>query len=120
MSSLRPGTAGATRSCPHCKATILESSSVCPACKGHLRFEPGAAQRESSTPLRVDGTIRQPATGGPAEYSVLLSIRNERGEEITRQVLGVGALRPDEERTFTLSVEMFAAADTRMKAKTGR
>lgn len=120
MSNLRPGTAGATRSCPHCKATILESSGVCPACKGHLRFEPGAVQRESSTPLRVDGTIRQPATGGPAEYSVLLSIRNERGEEITRQVLGVGALRPGDERTFSFTVEMSAASDAKGAGKSGR
>ena len=44
----RPGTAGATRTCPHCKATILESSSVCPACRGHLKFDApatDAAQR---------------------------------------------------------------------------
>lgn len=120
MSNLRPGTAGATRSCPHCKATILESSSVCPACKGHLRFESGTVQRESSTPLRVDGTIRQPATGGPAEYSVLLSIRNERGEEITRQVLGVGALRPGDERTFSFTVEMSAAFDAKGAGKSSR
>ena len=115
--SLRPGTAGATRTCPHCKATILESASVCPAYRGHLRFEPGAVQRESSTPLRVEGTIHQPATGGAAEYSVVLSIRNERGEEVTRQVLGVGALRPDEERTFSFSVEMSSSPDLKMPAK---
>ena len=57
----------------------------------------------------MEGTIRQPAGDGAAEYSVVLTIRNERGEEITRQVIGVGALKPDETRTFTLAVEMFAA-----------
>ena len=31
---------GKTRTCPHCKSTILESSSVCPACQHHLRFDP--------------------------------------------------------------------------------
>src|SRR3546814_9805535 len=31
VSNARPGTAGATRTCPHCKTTILESSSVCPS-----------------------------------------------------------------------------------------
>jgi hypothetical protein len=36
----------------------------------------------------------------------VLSIRNERGEEISRQVVGVGALRNTESRTFTLSVEV--------------
>ncbi len=122
MSAVRQGTAGATRTCPHCKATILDSASVCPACRGHLRFEPGTAQRESTTPLSVEGTIRQPVTGGSAEYSVLLSIRNARGEEITRQVLGVGALRPGDERTFSFTVEMSATSDTKGAGtgKTGR
>ncbi len=111
--SARPGTAGATRTCPHCKATILDSASVCPACRGHLRFEPGMATRESSTALRVEGTIRQPASGGPSEYSVVLSIRNDRGEEVARQVVGVGALQPSDTRTFTLAVEMFAPTRAR-------
>ena len=48
---------------------------------------------------------------------MVLSIRNERGEEITRQVVGVGALKPDEERTFTLAVEMFAVPE---QGPTGR
>lgn len=109
MSAVRAGTAGATRNCPHCKATILESAAVCPACRGYLRFEAGAAQNELATPLRVEGTIRQAAADGTAEYSMVLSIRNERGEEITRQVVGVGALKPEESRTFTLAVEMYAA-----------
>ena len=111
MSAVRPGTAGATRLCPHCKATILESASVCPACRGHLRFEAGPARDALATPLRVEGTIRQAAADGTAEYSMVLSIRNERGEEITRQVIGVGALKPDEQRTFTLAVELSAAPE---------
>jgi hypothetical protein len=59
------------------------------------------------SPLRVEGTIRHPEGGDAWEYSVLLSIRNERGEEIARQVVGVGAIGPKEERTFTLAVEVF-------------
>ncbi|MGH8077144.1 MAG: hypothetical protein ACREPE_07465, partial [Lysobacter sp.] len=70
MSAVRQGTAGATRNCPHCKATILESASVCPACRGHLRFEAVAAANALETPLRVEGTIRQTAADGTAEYSV--------------------------------------------------
>ena len=100
---------GATRTCPHCKATILESASVCPGCKGHLRFDAGAAARvPNMTPLRVEGSIRHPSGGGAWEYSMVLTIRNARGEEIARKLVGVGALQPDEQRTFTLSVEMFA------------
>jgi hypothetical protein len=41
------------------------------------------------------------------EYSMMLTIRNERGEEIARQQVGVGALQPAEQRTFTLSVDVF-------------
>jgi hypothetical protein len=39
---------------------------------------------------------------------MLLTIRNARGEEVARQLVGVGALQPNEERTFTLSVEVSA------------
>ena len=106
MSGPRPGTAGATRTCPHCRTTILESASVCPQCRGHLRFdaEANAVKAETFSPLRVEGTI--PAPGDAAyEYSMVLSIRDERGREINRQVVGVGALHPGEERTFSLLVE---------------
>jgi hypothetical protein len=40
---------------------------------------------------------------------MVLSIRNERGEEVARKIVGVGALQPAEERTFTLAVEVFAS-----------
>ena len=108
MSRPRGLTPGKVRTCPHCRATILESASVCPACRHHLRFDPKSPQHEwaSSCPLRVEGTIRHSAAGDPWEYSVVLAIRDEKGEEITRQVLGVGALRPTEQRTFTLEVEV--------------
>lgn len=109
MSTVRPAIPGKTRTCPHCKATILDSASICPACLHHLKFDPGAEQRAkpSSVPLLVEGTIRHPASGAPWEYSVVLAIRNDRGEEITRKVVGIGALQPAEACTFTLSVEMF-------------
>jgi hypothetical protein len=111
MSSAGQGTAGKTRTCPHCRATILESASVCPICRSHLRFDPHRARRlPSFSPLRVEGTIRHPPVGESWEYSVLLSIRNDRGEEISRQMVGVGALQPEEQRTFTLSVEVFTPA----------
>lgn len=116
MTSVRQGAAGATRTCPHCRAIILESASVCPACQHHLRFDPGAAERAvpSFLPLRVEGTIRHPPVGEPWEYSVMLSIKNDRGEEIARQVVGVGALQPSEQRTFTLAVEVFTPADAKL------
>lgn len=110
MSNLRPGKAGATRTCPHCKTTILDSAAICPACQHHLRFAEGPARQTAPvlTALRVEGSIRHPAEGGPWEYSVVMSIRNDRDEEIARKVVGVGGMQPDEARTFTLSVEVAA------------
>lgn len=114
MSNPRPGTAGATRTCPHCKTTILASASICPSCRHYLRFDSDKAAQalpEPQSPLRVEGTIRHPSDGGSMEYSVVLTIRNDRGEELTRQVVGVGAMHANEERTFSLAVEMFATSD---------
>ena len=122
MSTLRPGTAGATRSCPHCKTTILESASVCPACKHHLRFDEAAvaARRAAETivPLRVQGTVKHPAEGAAWEYTVVLTIRNGRGDEIARHVVGVGAMQASDERTFTLAVEAVPRND--LKGPRGR
>lgn len=109
-----PPRARVTRVCPHCKATILASAAVCPACRHHLRYDPAAAAaraRNAISALRVEGTVRQPADGEPREYSMVLSIRNERGEEIDRKLIGVGAMRPGEQRTFALSVEIFGGDD---------
>jgi hypothetical protein len=113
MSSVRPGSPGATRACPHCRETILESASVCPACRHYLRFDAGAGadapQAPAITPLRIDGSIRHPADGEPWEYTVVVSIQNDRGVEIARKLIGVGAMNPNEQRTFTLSVEAVPA-----------
>ncbi len=103
---------GKTRICPHCKATILESASICPGCQHHLRFDPKAIvdrrSQPSFSPLRVEGSFRNPEGASGWEYSVVVSIRNERGEEIARKVVGVGALSATEARTVTLSVDVFA------------
>jgi len=60
----------------------------------------------------VEGTIRHPQSGEAWEYSVVVAIRNERGEELTRHVVGVGALQFSEQRTFSLSVEVFGPQDS--------
>lgn len=114
MSPVREASPGATRTCPHCRATILESATVCPGCRHHLRFDPTAqtAARASPavTPLRVDGEIPHPPPGEVWEYSVVITIRNEKGADVTRHVVGVGALSPSESRSFSLSVEVFPPA----------
>ena len=103
----RAVTAGKTRTCPHCKATILESLSICPGCLHHLRFDQEAAKRQvaAKSALRVEGVIRHPPLEDAWEYFVVISIRNDRGEEVTRQVVSVGALQGAEKRTFSLSVD---------------
>jgi len=47
----------------------------------------------------------------------VLTIRNERGEEIARRVVGVGAVQPQEQRTFTLNVEMSPASTDPKKTR---
>ena len=120
MSSARPGDPGATRECPHCRETILESAVVCPACRHYLRFDPGidAPPEPAVTPLRIEGSIRHPAGGEPWEYTVVVSIRNDRDEEIAHKLIGVGAMNPNEQRTFTLSVEA-VTAKAKVPAKGG-
>lgn len=105
MSATRPGETGATRTCPHCKTTILESAAVCPACRGHLRFDaPAVDAAQRFVPLRVEGTVGAQAEGA-FEYTLVVVVRNERGEEIGRHVAAVGAVFPGEARSFEVSVE---------------
>lgn len=106
---------GGTRECPHCRETILESAGVCPACKHYLRFDARteAVQEPALTPLRIEGSIRHPADGEPWEYTVVVTIHDDRGIEIARKLVGVGALNLNEQRTFTLSVEAVPARGRR-------
>lgn len=106
MSSAGRATPGKERTCPHCRATILHSASICPVCDHSLRFDSHGTNRAqpASSALSVQGTIHNPDAGEAWEYSMVLTIRDERGEEVSRQVVGVGALKPDERRTFSVAV----------------
>ncbi len=88
---------------------------MCPSCRHYLRFDPTAQtrQKEQATvqPLRIEGTVRHTAGGESWEYSVVVSITNQNGEEVARHVVGVGALPPDELRHFALAVEVFVPDD---------
>ncbi len=107
MSSVRPVSPGKTRTCPHCKAVILESASVCPGCQHHLRFGSDAAnQVEARNALEVEGRIKHPPNEEPWEYTVVVYVRNERGEEVARHVINVGALSKAEERVVSLQVDV--------------
>jgi hypothetical protein len=111
MSAVRPGTLGATRICPHCKATVLQSASICPGCQHHLRFNSGNSEPESKgiPALRIEGTIHHPLRDEQCEYCVVVSITNERGEKVARQVVGVGALQPGERHKYSFSVDLISA-----------
>ena len=110
MSSLRSGTPGATRVCPHCKATVLETAAICPGCRHHLRFSAEATQAsaadEGYCALSVEGSIAHKQASEPCEYFIVLDIRDERGEQLARQVVGVGVLQPGELRRLNVSVGM--------------
>jgi hypothetical protein len=103
---------GEARVCPHCKATILRTATVCPACHRYVRFDPVSRGRPASPsfcPLHVEGTVRHSGTGDSWEYSVVVHVQNDRGEVISRHVVGVGTLGPAEIRTFTVRVEVFTS-----------
>src|SRR5262249_51274303 len=88
-------------------AVIIESSSVCPGCQHHLRFGGDPNQKvEARTALRVEGKIKHPPQEDPWEYTVVVYIRNERGEEVARHVINVGALSSSEERVVSLAVDV--------------
>lgn len=108
---VRQGGLGATRTCPHCKATVLQSANICPGCQHHLRFNVANSEPQIAghAAMRLEGSIQHPGRG-ECEYCVVVSITNERGEKIARQVVGVGALAPGEQHRYSFSVEVIPAA----------
>ena len=109
MSTTRSVSPGKSRRCPHCRSEILESASICPVCRHHLKHGLAAEQAgERFSALHVEGTIRHPAGNTPWEYSVTITIRNQKGEEVARQMVGIGSMSGNDLRTFDLSVDVFA------------
>jgi hypothetical protein len=106
----RQGALGATRTCPHCKATVLQSAAICPGCQHHLRFN--VANSEPQSPghatMRLEGSIQHPGRN-ECEYCVVIAITNEQGEKIARHVVGVGALAPGERHKYSFSVDVIPA-----------
>jgi hypothetical protein len=104
---------GETWKCPHCGERILRSALTCPACRRHLRFDAVSsarpAVRPTLCPLNVEGTIRHSSNAATlSEYSVIIEVREDRGELIARRIVNVGALQPGQARRITLRVEMQA------------
>jgi hypothetical protein len=116
MSTTRAAVPGATRTCPHCRTTVLERAVKCPQCQKHLRHDPDAHVRAapSVSPFRVEGTI-VPPPGDTWEYNLLVVVRNAKGEEVTRQLVEVGALPSGEARSFSLAVEVLPGTAVRRR-----
>ena len=101
---------GKTRHCPHCKSKILDSAAVCPQCQHFIRADainPGQQPSAVCQPLRVEGTVQPRSVNKPTEYSVILTVHNDRGEELSRRVMAVGAINPTEVQKFTVWVEVY-------------
>ncbi len=75
---------------------------ICPACRRHCGSTGEARRAPSFSPFCRKG---RSASAGRASVKVfiLLSIRSRCGNDIARQVVGVGALHADQQRTFTLT-----------------
>lgn len=100
---------GAVRTCPHCRATILESAVICPGCKHHLRFDKDAmagAAAAMRTAWQVEGTLDAQRMDASSEYCIVVTVRNERNEEMARHVVNVGTLQGAERRTFSLTIDV--------------
>jgi uncharacterized protein YbaR (Trm112 family) len=95
----------ATRTCPHCKATILASAAVCPGCKGHLRYDKPKGAPAPKATWQIDGTLKAEKPDRVTEYCMVVSVRDESSEEVARHVVNVGSLQGDQKRTFTLTIE---------------
>jgi hypothetical protein len=112
MSAVRPSGLGATRTCPHCKSTVLASASICPGCQHHLRFsagEPVRAPAVSDLAMQVEASIRRRQSEPACEYCVTLLVADAQGKQLARHIVNVGALAPAEGRTFKLAVELIPA-----------
>jgi hypothetical protein len=68
----------------------------------------------------VEGTIRHPEGEAAWEYSVLVEVRDEKGELLARRVVGVGAIQPGESRGVMLSVEMHSPEKSAPAAASAR
>ena len=98
MSSVRPGSPGATRECPHCRETILESAAVCPACRHYLRFDAGAdARRRSPRSRRCASKAASgiPPTANPGNTRSSCRFATIAAKKSRHKLVGVGAHEPE-------------------------
>jgi hypothetical protein len=84
--------AGASRTCPHCKATFLQRTFSHPICRHLLKFNSPAFQpRRQFTicPLLVEGTLAHHEVKEPLQYQILMEVRDEAGKLVSRECASV-------------------------------
>lgn len=104
----RQPTAGESRNCPHCRATILKSAASCPMCRHNLRFVSIGAEprtKQINCPLWVEGALQNGSETKSLEYYLLMELRDDAGKEISRQSVGVGAIPQAAKRILSLRIE---------------
>jgi len=68
--------------------------------------------------MRIEGSIRHNVRDESCEHVVVISITNERGEKIARQVVGVGALQPGERHKYSFSVDLMPVRSAAERRRT--
>ena len=66
---------------------------------------PSGGLPATKTAWQIEGTLDAERMDAATEFSILVVVRNERNEEVARQIVNVGALQGVERRTFTLPIE---------------
>jgi len=77
-------------------------------CRHNLRFAALGAEprlKQMSCPLSVEGTLKNGDNGEALEYFLLMEVRDEAGNIISRQSVGVGAIPQRAKRIFSLRIE---------------
>ncbi len=89
----------ARRSSSKVRASARAASTICASVPTRSWWRPRNA-------LHIEGRIKHPRlkSRGSTPWSVY--VRNEKGEEVARHVINVGALAKSEERTVSLSVDV--------------
>jgi len=78
-----------------------------------LRFDRAGNSPAAKAAWQIEGTFVPEHVDQTTQYTILVSVRDERNEEIARHVVNVGSVQGAERRTFTLSIETSNSNDSK-------